>query len=203
MCAPAQAFPHFSFLPVCLSSPSPPPSRLLAMRALYRIHIEARSAPPSNPLPTPQCLSDFSGCMLKNLRELKQEPSSKVLYLFSTRNLEETQKPQGLVMADMSGQAWALPGGLSASGGFLAKLLLAWVPLERRLRGSVLLSLFNNGAQEPFQACLFWQRAATSDRAEWAACPLRLEPGRPHRENRQASGSGRLVLLVACPGRIH
>ena len=51
----------------------------------------------------------------------------------------------------MSRQVWALKGGASsASAGFLAKLLLAWVPLQRRLRGSALHCLITE-AVNPFK----------------------------------------------------
>lgn len=43
--------------------------------------------------------------------------------------------------------------------------------------------------KSPFK-CVSSGRARPPLTAEWAACPLRLEPGRPHRGNRQASGSG-------------
>lgn len=113
------------------------------------------------------------------------------------------QKSQGLVVTDMSRQVWALEGGASsASAGFLAKLLLAWVPLQRRLRGSALLSLFNNGACEPFQVCLFWQKATTSDRHKWATCLLQAGESlaAPKRKWGWPVGQGSWLLLMACPG---
>ena len=106
-------------------------------------------------------------------------------------------------MTDMSRQVWALKGGASsASAGFLAKLLLAWVPLQRRLRGSALLSLFNNGGCEPFQTCLFWQKATTSDRHKWATCLLQAGESlaAPERKWGWPVGQGSWLLLMACPG---
>lgn len=76
-------------------------------------------------------------------------------------------------MPDVSGQAvgtrrWAQ----SASAAFLAKRLLAWVPLERRLRGSVLLSLFITEPASPFRHGCSGRERATSDSRERAACLL-------------------------------
>lgn len=91
-------------------------------------------------------------------------------------------------MADMSGQAVGTPRwAQSASAAFLAKLLLAWVPLERRLRGSVLLSLLITESVSPFKCVCSGAERASSDRREWAVCLLQSGvPGCPHR----ASGAG-------------
>lgn len=76
-------------------------------------------------------------------------------------------------MADMSGQVVGTPRwAQSASAAFLAKLLLAWVPLERRLRGSVLLSLLITESVSPFKCVCSGAERASSDRREWAVCLL-------------------------------
>lgn len=76
-------------------------------------------------------------------------------------------------MAGMSGQAVGTPRwAQSASAAFLAKLLLAWVPLERRLRGSVLLSLLITESVSPFKPVCSGAERASSDRREWAVCLL-------------------------------
>lgn len=115
-----------------------------------QIHPSARPPPPA--------FIKFLRLRAEESVRIKTGTIIKGAYLLSTRSIEETQKSQGLAMADMSGQAvgtrrWAQ----SASAAFLAKLLLAWLPLERRLRKEASFTV-NHGVREPFQACLFWPR---------------------------------------------
>lgn len=87
-------------------SPSRSPC-LLRMRTLCRIPRRTQIRPP--PFPP----SNLSGCVLcEELARIKTGTFIKGAYLHSARTIEETQKSWGLA-ADMSGQAWALAGGLS------------------------------------------------------------------------------------------
>lgn len=194
MCAPAQAFPHFSFLLVCLSSPSPlSPPHLLEMRAPYRIPHRSQTCPSFKLPPYPPVFIRLLRLCAEELVRIKTGTVTKgalsLFYQKSRGNPETPGVDDGRhVWASMGAPRWAV-----SSGGFLAKLLLAWVPLGRSLEDQSFFHCLITELKSPFKHVCSGRERATSDRPECAACFPTENTGKP-------MGQGSLVLLVAHPG---
>lgn len=201
---PSLSLPLPRPLPLSLPPfPSLPPSLCLIRTGIFaEATTEPRSVPQRIPLPPPPAFIKFLRLSAKELVRFQTGTIIKGAYLLSTRSIEETQQSRGLATPDMSGQAmgtcrWAQ----SASVAFLAKLLLAWVPLERRLRGSVLLSLLITESVSPCKHVCSGREQATSDRQNWAVCLLQSGPAQPSLQRKlgAADPQGQQSPLLGCP----